>query len=93
MKEYLIPIQKINEIITDVAKKISDKMAVRGKDAEELEKQVFELLKMIREMEARLLTAPFPKDELYQIGKVIGRLESTYAILVKAIENGRKRIQ
>jgi hypothetical protein len=89
MKTYMQPIMTINELVTKTAGRVGDLIRVKGNSTEELALSIKDLIETLRENEKN--TLDLPKEDLYFIGKVIGRLEATYGILMRGIANGRKR--
>lgn len=79
--KYLI---KVNEHIKNLARRISLNLRMSENEREILANEIRELLNLVREIDKVVLN--LDKDEIYIVGKILGRLECLYGLIAKEVE-------
>lgn len=84
MKEYMMRIMEINEKIKEMAMllSLSISIPIQASTKKNLVTTIRQTMLLIKLAEAEVIPTLSPK-EIYIVGKVLGRLEAMYSLLMK----------
>jgi len=89
MSERMKPIIFINESLKRLVKNLKIEICAKEEDKKIIKKEIKEMIRLEKECERRIKS--LTKEEIYLVGKVFGRLEGVYSLIMRGVENERNR--
>jgi len=82
------PLLKANEYVKKMVRLLSINLKMGEKEREILRKDISEIMKLVREVDRFVLN--LSKEEIYMVGKILGRIETLYALIAKGVIESKR---